>query len=124
LDPTLERIRRVADLAKDWDSYGALPPSREALANSRWILSKLEERLPEVEDLRPFALSPLADGGMQLEWERPGLSLELEINSDGSYGYLLVEGEGQARRSTEKDNADFEEVIGVIRRAVGSPSPG
>jgi hypothetical protein len=120
----LERISGIADLDEGWDSYGALPPSEVALAKTRWLLNSLQDWLPAgIPDPGPFAMAPLSDGGIQLDWERPGLALELEVNPDGSLGYLLVEGEGEHREFLENDDAGLVEVIDLIRRAVISTPP-
>jgi hypothetical protein len=79
LEPSLERLAEIAQLAPDWDSYGAVPPSALAIARSAALLVKLHSSIVEYlgKYIPPNHIAPLADGGIQLEWG--GLSSELEV---------------------------------------------
>jgi hypothetical protein len=119
LNPAFARIRGIAGLAENWDSYGASPPSRDALAQARWVLGTLRHRFPGLKGrLSPVEVAPLADGGVQLEWERRGGTLELEINPDGTFSYLHIGGNGEERKFVEKDRADLDEVLFLVVRTV------
>lgn len=69
-----ERLASFAELAADWDSNGGQAPTPEAIAAARKLRRLLAEEPQPV---------PLGDGGVQLEWQRGGLELELEISPSG-----------------------------------------
>lgn len=37
------KIKSFADLGKNWDSYGANPPSAETVEKALWLLNKLTD---------------------------------------------------------------------------------
>jgi hypothetical protein len=72
----LAEISQIGDLKENWDSYGARPIDprcAEAAANLLWAV--LDSSTP-----KPFVV-PTSRGGIQLEWHRAGVDLELEIES-------------------------------------------
>lgn len=60
------KVADLAGLGHNWDSYGAAPPTNEALAI-----------------LRNTAVVPTKDGGVQFEWHVNGWEVELEFGFDG-----------------------------------------
>src|SRR5687768_6333816 len=65
-----ERLDDVARLPYDWDSYGAAQPAVKAITIAQALLAALWERRVDAIDQTavPWAIAPLADGGVQFEW--------------------------------------------------------
>lgn len=76
-------ILRLTTQAEDWDSYGGRPTSLRSATTAIQVLASLTPLdLPEPQIL------PTTDGGVQLEWHRGGVDLEVEISSNRvSYWY-------------------------------------
>jgi len=64
-------LDRIACLQADWDSYGAAAIDARAVAAVRRFLGYR------------WAIVPLNDGGIQLEWHAGDVDLELEFGADG-----------------------------------------
>ena len=122
LQPTFDRLKELADLPPDWDSYGGLPPSPAAIAMARRVAEGVVGALARVgrEDAVPGAVSPLADGGVQLAWHGAGRLVEIDIDPGGRLGYLHREGAGVDARYEEGDDVSWSEMIGLVRHVLGS----
>ncbi len=72
----LTKIGQIGELEENWDSYGArrIDP-RCAEATTNLLLSVLNSDTP-----KPFVV-PTSRGGIQLEWHRAGVDLEVEVES-------------------------------------------
>ncbi len=70
------RLDEFKSLEEDWDSYGADPISPKAIVTAKNLLRTCS---------RPDFIAPLADGGVQLEWECPDINrgAEVEISAEG-----------------------------------------
>ena len=84
LRDAMERIEGLTALAADWDSYGARPVSAEAaMAAANFLLKAAYPELP------PPTIVPVSDGGLQVEWHRGGLNVEIafsdEVEESGVY---------------------------------------
>lgn len=77
----LETSRKVygfTELSDNWDSYGALCPTKNALLGACMLAYQLFEEKTPVPDV-----FPTADGNIQFEWSCFNLDLEIEVISDG-----------------------------------------
>ncbi|HTA98830.1 MAG TPA: hypothetical protein VK730_14455 [Solirubrobacteraceae bacterium] len=86
LVPLGEALHRLVDLEPNWDSYGALPPSRAALRHAWALASMLVEHglpIPQV--------FPTRSGGIQLEWHVTHASLEWEIDASAASGVFVFD---------------------------------
>lgn len=90
LTDATRRLRDVAALPDDWDSYGSPRPSTDAVSLAVRLLVQLEPRKPPIP-----RIVPVGGGGVQLEWDGPKRSLELEILPNGIIEFLLSGEEGQ-----------------------------
>ncbi len=80
LEPVLAELRELLRLPPDWNSYRARPiAARAALAAIELLLQAMPEGLPLP------AIVPTVRGGVQLEWHRRGVDLEIEALPDGRY---------------------------------------
>lgn len=69
-----ERVQELAELPKDWDSYGARTVDEEAIKLGAEIALALSPRFGS-----PW-LVPTADGGVQVEWHERGWDIEVCIS--------------------------------------------
>lgn len=84
-----DRVDAFRELPEGWDSYGASTIEDTAVAETRKLLVALEVALAaEPEGGAPCFLGPIADGGIQLEWQSADRILEITIGPDGGLRYL------------------------------------
>lgn len=76
LDAVIESLATLLSLEPGWDSYDAGQITPEAVIDAIKLLllvaSEIEVEIPQ--------LVPTTQGGVQLEWQRHGLHVEVEIN--------------------------------------------
>ena len=83
-EPIAEAIRQASELVQlpeRWNSYGAKPVSSEAARAATTFVVKAVSAAP---NLAAPAVVPTVRGGLQLEWHRQGVDLEIEFEPDGS----------------------------------------
>lgn len=88
----VEKIAELARLSENWDSYGSRPIQPAAIEKTIELLrelSKFDLPLPQI--------FPVPGGGIQLEWQNAERELEIELLSDGSVEFLIVDEEGEMR---------------------------
>ena len=105
----LAKLARFAELPPDWDSYGADPVSPAAIAATRETLTAVTSLLVHQtpSSARPSALAPLANGGIQIEWDGPSGELTIEVGPEGEIGFLAVERVGDQEFYHDEDAADL-----------------
>ena len=83
----MSTIQRLARLRPGWDSYGANPVSRIAVSR---VVTKL---LPIIlrEDIPEVTIVPMRDGGLQFEWHRLGIDVEISVPPVGPVEYLVAD---------------------------------
>jgi len=120
LGPTWQRLVQLSRLEPDWNSYGAEPMSGRAIHAARGLLELMRESLGDLlgERIRPYAVAPVSDGGIQLEWKGTKEDLEVEVGPQDGLSYLLVEGEAPDRHFVEQDAASSSDVIQVLARVL------
>lgn len=116
LRPTIERLAEFAALGPDWDSYGGLPTSPRAVSAATELLILVADRLAHRDppSILPYAVAPIADGGVQVEWRGPRHEIEVEIGSGGGVGYLLIEQQGQDRRFDERSDVSMQRLLDLV----------
>jgi hypothetical protein len=119
-----ERFAELAAYEDNWDSYGGEPLTAEAQAAARRLLHLVCARHGEADRalVRPVAIAPTPDGGVIIDWERPGQSVSIIVYGDGTFGYLTSVGLGASREFTESDSAPQDTVLALIERLLGSPA--
>jgi hypothetical protein len=65
------KLKELSELEENWDSYGALPISKDVI--------QFVGRIMDLLEAEPF-ICPLNDGGIQIEWELGDRFIELEIS--------------------------------------------
>lgn len=86
VSPLIERANVAINLSPNWDSYGALPLDRRSAIIGIQIL--VDSGFPGPT---PW-LSPTPDGGLHLEWESSGVTLEFEVDPDGEVSVMIDDG--------------------------------
>ena len=111
----LERIIDLARLEDDWDTYGSVPISSLAVDTARTLISlfTLKYRVP-LPRILPFHISPIPGGGIQIEWRFERSELEVNVGSDGTLSYLLIQNEGDEESYQEVDDIDSAQIIELV----------
>jgi hypothetical protein len=100
LTTAVTRIEHLTALAANWDSYGAQPVTAEAaVAAVRFLLNAA---YPEIA---APAVVPLPDGGVQLEWHRGGLDIEIAFSEAEPGIYVEDHTTGTSHESSLSDAA-------------------
>jgi hypothetical protein len=83
LRSAVTRIEALTALARGWDSYNAQPVEAEtAMQAVRFLLDSVDPNLPEP------SIVPLGDGGIQIEWHRGGVDVEIAFCDEASGIYI------------------------------------
>jgi len=112
-------LRQLRDLPPGWDSYGAHRVQEGAVHSAFEILWAIADdpQLPQP------SIVPTSAGGLQIEWHRPGVDLELEIAPNGNAFEMSVS-EGEAAREISLSN-NLAPFVAEVRRLAGrEPQPG
>ena len=121
LQATFDRLDKIAALEPNWDSYNAEPPTARAVAAAGRLASAAVELFAGSagESARPWAVAPFSRG-VQLEWRGRRRALEVAVNSQGHYGYLLEEGDGPQSRYEEGEGVELEGILDLLARVLES----
>lgn len=102
----------LGTLETDWDSYGGLVPSETTIAQASHIMRPISQLLLKyIGDLGLPSVSPMPDGGIDLEWSdssRTGSAISVLVSPDSSLSYF--------KRLRSSDGVQYSEG------PVGSPS--
>jgi hypothetical protein len=112
LRPTLKRLAQLEALERDWDSYGGLPPCARSLTMAQSIMVRMAKRFEERGV--PAEVMPIADGGIQLEWQGRSGALALNAAPDGSWSYLLIEQGPDGRTFNERYGLNDAEAEALV----------
>lgn len=74
---TVEKISELTKLDDNWDSYGALAPTKESCIGSVQLAYELLKERTPIPDV-----FPVPNGNIQFEWSNFGLDIEIEIESN------------------------------------------
>lgn len=80
LEIAIHQASELVQLPEGWDSYEAKPVSSQA---ARAAIAFLVKAASAVPNLPVPAVVPTVPGGIQLEWHRQGVDLEIEFKQDG-----------------------------------------
>ncbi len=102
----LKRLSELLSLGENWNGYGEKPIQENAVKKAIAVLDTVYQKGPVPE------VVPTPDGGVQLEWEKNGYEIEIEIPSVGPALILVVNSSGQDEEITSGENS---EVWGYVR---------
>jgi len=107
MDQVLDGLSDLLKLPNDWDGYGGAPISERIVRDS--VLTLLMVAQPSSP---PPCVVPLGSGGVQLEWHRRGLHLEIEIYPGEAPTFNCHNDQGEvAEGSLPADRAGLREII-------------
>lgn len=78
INDALARIQELAELNDNWDSYGAISPTKQAILGAVQLINDLLDETSPAPDI-----FPVPNGNLQLEWSCFGFNLEIEVESLG-----------------------------------------
>jgi hypothetical protein len=107
------RLSELLALEDDWDSYGGKPPSATAILLAGRLTQRAYDRYGELlgEAALPSSISPLAYGGVELEWEGTDTLLALDVGPEGNLGTMLKRGTGQDAVYEEAEDFDWDDAL-------------
>lgn len=86
---SVERLRELADMEPNWDGYGGLPSTSQAVQAASELL--LQVHRLDGGGLASPLIGPMPDGGLELEWRlESGRELMLGIPEDASITEFLI----------------------------------
>ncbi len=101
----LDRACELQQLPRGWNSYGAEPVSDAAFRQTIEFLTAYV-----VRGIAGPVLVPTVRGGLQLEWHRRAVDIEVEVGPDGSVSWCAED-----RRSGQEDEAVLTGHEGTVR---------
>jgi hypothetical protein len=108
--PTLEKIGALEALPKNWDSYGGRPVNPHCAATAvSLLLNVLEPGMPEP------AIVPTNRGGLQIEWHRDGVDIEIEVQSPSRL-YVAFEDENTGEEWEKQISGDLKLPVPLLAR--------
>jgi hypothetical protein len=111
LVPFGEALQELVELEVNWDSYGALPPSRQALEHAWRMTNVLVENGVPVPQV-----FPTRRGGIQLEWHLPSATLEWEIDPEARSGVFIFDDHASGERIDGEMPADLDRLVQAAAR--------
>lgn len=82
LEDVKEKLERILRLEDGWDSYGGRAIRLEVVRGMIGLLARLGS------NIRPPAVFPTADGGIQLEWNTDAGSLEIKLEGEDRISFF------------------------------------
>lgn len=83
-----EQLDAMLTLKSNWDGYNADPPLPEVIEVAKEFVGVLHALLGRGGDETNMFVAPGRDGGVLVEWADEAAEYEMEINLDGSFGFL------------------------------------
>ncbi len=96
MEAAIARIRSLASLESNWDSYGAAPLQRGAVLHAIRLVAAILQN----EDVPLPAIVPTSHGGLQLEWHRGRATLEMEVLPDRTVEVFFLMPSGRTWEGT------------------------
>ncbi len=107
-DEFLEKLRKLAELPKGWDSYGADPVTPSCIQKAIEALPKIV-----VENTPMPSVVPCSDSGVQIEWHTRDMDVEIGFTLDGRVKAFVSN-----LKTSEEWDADVTGDILRLRRAL------
>lgn len=105
-----KRLKELAALPVNWDGYGSNSIEQAVIEIAQNLLSDFAKlNMPEPKIL------PVPGGGIQLEWDNAGVELEVEILTDETIEYLIVDKEGKMHEGQMSQYPKVIEIAGFTR---------
>lgn len=112
----VQHIHKLTQLPADWDSYGSMAASRDALSAATLFLALIE--VQSIALPHPNVV-PATGGGIQLEWDRGGIEFEVEFLATGDAEYLLLRNDAAIANGTVGPE-QFPLIVRLLGQTVGA----
>lgn len=83
-----EQLDAMLTLKSNWDGYNADPIVPEVVEVAKEFVGVLHALLGRGVDKTIMFVAPGRDGGVMVEWDDDAAEYEMDINPDGSFGFL------------------------------------
>jgi hypothetical protein len=121
----LRQISDLADLEAGWDSYGAAGISAGAIEAAKRLLSGVIQRSSaRSQYAAPYAVAPIADGGVYLEWRTKTGEIQVWIGPEGEFGYLRINQTASGPTYSERHLVPMDEVVRLVTSCPGPQACG
>jgi len=87
----LDRLSALTELAVGWNGYEALEVKGDMAIDAAAFLTKVA-----FPGIAAPSITPLADGGVQVEWHRGGLDIEVAFSDEEPGIYIVDRQDGEA----------------------------
>lgn len=87
----IEQLDLMRNLTENWDGYGGAPPTSEVIELAKEFVALLATYHDRDERYEGIFVTPGRAGGVLIEWDEPEYEHELEVNPDGTVGFLHTE---------------------------------
>ncbi len=101
----LSLMTPLKNLQEDWDSYGGLPPSLEAISDAALSLSLLKYR-----NISPESIHATPDGGLLCKYVTDDITTHWEFDSDGEIA-VVVEPKNGSQIGYDLTRSEMPEMI-------------
>ncbi len=110
------RLDHLGGLTRNWDSYDAAPISPKAISLTRTVLCRSIAALERhgAQNIYPFAIAPLSDGGVQVEWRGTAGFVEIEIGPSGALSALVGRGSHSSPAGEERTSVSLGDVAELL----------
>jgi len=88
MTPAIEQLEAMRRLGENWDGYGAAAPQAKVIDLAQQLAGLLGTMLRKSAVPPQLHVSPTRVGGALIEWEDADTEHEVELNPDGSIGFL------------------------------------
>lgn len=110
MEDLIRQLRAFEQLEPDWNSYGAMPVSHDAVDLAIDILT----RVSVMVGIQPDFVAPIGNGGVQLEWTGATAEIAVRVHPDKTLAYLLIVGD----QHIEKHGVMLGEIVTAVSENV------
>lgn len=110
------RFDHLGGLERNWDSYEAEPISPKAISLAKTVVCRSIAALERhgAKNVYPFAIAPLSDGGVQVEWRGTAGFVEIEIGPSGALSALVGRGSHSSLADEEHPSVSLDDVAELL----------
>ncbi len=84
----VEQLEAMRSLRENWDGYQGLAPSNDVIDVATEFVHLLEAIRGRDPNASEVFVCPGRNGGVLVEWDDASSECEMEINADGSFGFV------------------------------------
>ena len=118
----LEQLDLMRNLRPNWDGYGADPTDPAVIEVAKEFVRLLAALRPG-DPFKDIFVAPGRAGGVQVEWSDARAEHELEIEPDGTWGFLHIDkatGQMSERRFGPVTQAVHPELLKELQQLVAA----